>query len=83
MYKNIGIIWFANPFQSQISKFLYFEISLKCIKHVAVHLFIFRYADRVSVGDEILAQVNDEMVPTKVINVSNLILQGDCLFNSF
>ena len=39
----------------------------------------FRYADQVSVGDEVLLQVNDELTPVKVTHVSNIILQGNYL----
>ena len=48
-------------------------------------LFCFRYADEVSVGDEVLAQGNDEFIPEKVLNVSTFPLQGNhnfCLFLS-
>ena len=36
----------------------------------------FRYADQVSVGDQILAEGNDEMIPRKVLNVSYFMEQG-------
>ena len=37
----------------------------------------FRYADHVSVGDEVLAvQDNKELTPAKVINISNINMQG-------
>ena len=36
----------------------------------------FRYADEVSVGDEVLAQVKNELSPAIVMNVSNLNIQG-------
>ena len=35
-------------------------------------IFCFRYADQVSVGDEILVQENNEFIPDKVIKKSNL-----------
>ena len=41
----------------------------------------FRYANKVSVDDEVLVQENDRMIPAKVINVSNSILAG--IYNSF
>ena len=37
----------------------------------------FSYADLVSVGDEVLVQGNKDILPTRVINVSNIMLQGD------
>ena len=39
--------------------------------------FPFRYADHVSIGDEVLVKGNDVLTPAKVINVSSLIMQGD------
>ena len=39
----------------------------------------YRFADQVSVGDEMLVEVNDEITPAMVTNVSNLILQGKYL----
>ena len=37
----------------------------------------FSYSDLVSVGDEVLVQGNNDILPTRVINVSNIMLQGD------
>ena len=40
-------------------------------------ILFFRYADYVSVGDEVLAiQKHDELIPAKVINVSSFNMQG-------
>ena len=40
-------------------------------------LWFIRYADYVSVGDEVLAvQENEKLTPTKVINISNVNMQG-------
>ena len=36
----------------------------------------YRYADQVSVGDEVLVLRNDELMPAKVMNVSSIIMQG-------
>ena len=36
-----------------------------------------RYADQVFVGNEVLIERNDEVVPAKVIDVSSLLLQGN------
>ena len=44
-----------------------------------IYSFI-RDADQVCVGDEMLVQKNDKLIPAKVINVSSLIMQGDCRF---
>ena len=40
-------------------------------------LFCVRYADEVSVGDEVLAQGIDEFTPEKVLNVSTFTWQGN------
>ena len=37
----------------------------------------YRYADQVSVGDEVMVLRNDKFMPAKVMNVSNLIMQGN------
>ena len=37
----------------------------------------FRYADQVSVTDEILVEGNNKVNPEKVTNVSTLILEGN------
>ena len=39
-------------------------------------MFLFRFADYVSIGDEILAQGIDNLTPEKVINISNSVMQG-------
>ena len=43
-------------------------------------IFCFRYADQVSVGDEILVQENNELIPDKVIKKSNFVMEGKNLF---
>ena len=40
---------------------------------------MFRFADKVAIGDELLAQGYDNLTPAKVINVSTFKLQGDYL----
>ena len=35
-----------------------------------------RYADQVSVGDEVLLERNNKIIPAKVLNVSSFIIQG-------
>ena len=44
------------------------------------YMSYFRYADEVSIGDEVLVQGNNGLTPTKVINVSKITLQGNHLF---
>ena len=40
----------------------------------------FRYADDVSIGDEVLVQgEDDELTPAKVIDLSSSTMQGDIL----
>ena len=36
----------------------------------------FRYADQLTIGDELLVQGNSKLTPAKVIHVSNLVMQG-------
>ena len=38
---------------------------------------LYQYVDQVSTGYELLIQGNDELVPTKVINISNFHMQGN------
>ena len=40
-------------------------------------IYSFRYSNQVSIGDEVLVQENDELIPSKVITVSTLPLQGN------
>ena len=52
---------------------------------ISSDLLCVRYANEVSVGDEVLAEGNDEFSPEKVLNVSTFPLQGNhnfCLFLS-
>ena len=43
----------------------------------------FRYADDVSIGDEVLVQgEDDELTPAKVIDLSSSTMQGDILWLS-
>ena len=46
------------------------EVKSKCVSS-------YRYADQVLVGDEVLVQGIDNLIKTKVINVSTLNMQGD------
>ena len=45
-------------------------------------IFCFRYADQVSVGDEILVQENNELIPDKVIKKSNFVMEGKKSFQN-
>ena len=40
------------------------------------------YTDEVSVGDDVLVQENDELIPAKVIRVASALMQGTSLFNT-
>ena len=46
-------------------------------------MYFFRNADQLTIGDELLVQGNNELVPTKVISVSNLIMQGNYVIRLF
>ena len=43
----------------------------------------FRNAHQLTIGDELLVQGNNEFVPTKVVSVSNLIVQGNYVIRLF
>ena len=45
--------------------------------------FTFRYADVISVGDELLVRENSGMVPDKVIDVSTAVMNGIKSYFSF
>ena len=47
------------------------------ILNLWIDILSLRYADHVLVGDEVLVNDKDELTPTKVINVSDLTMQGD------
>ena len=36
-----------------------------------------RYADQLSIGDEVLVQRNDKLMPVQVIKISNFTTQGN------
>ena len=40
-------------------------------------IFSVRYADQLSIGDEVLVQENNELIPVKVNNVSSVAMQGN------
>ena len=42
--------------------------------------FCFRYADQVSIDDEILVQENNKLIPDKVIKKSDFVMEGKNLF---
>ena len=44
-------------------------------------LFYLRYADQVSVGDEVLVQGSDDLKPEKITNVTSFKLQGFLFFS--
>ena len=39
----------------------------------------FRYADQVSIGDEVLFSRNDELIPGNVTHISSFMMQGNKL----
>ena len=50
---------------------------------IPVFSVFFRNADQLTIGDELLVQGNNELVPAKVISVSNLIMQGNYVIRLF
>ena len=43
----------------------------------------YRYADQVSVGDEVMVLRNDKLMPAKVMNGSSLIMNGNYSLSYF
>ena len=39
-------------------------------------MFLLRFADQIAIGDEILVNKKDELVPTKVLKISSLLMKG-------
>ena len=46
-------------------------------KTLSVEKYQFRYADQVSVGDEVLVDENDYLAPVEVISVSSIKMQSN------
>ena len=44
-------------------------------------MFTFRYADYLTVGDEVLVTENDKLIPNTVTNKSIFEMQGDHIFS--
>ena len=73
-----------NTLPCRIQLQLHFEKKLIIIAEIIEYFFFkFRYANRISTGDEVLVQENDQIVPTKVINVTMFEMQGEYFFNYF
>ena len=47
------------------------------------NMLSYRYADQVSVGDEVMVLRNDKLMPAKVMDVSSLIVQGNYSSTNF
>ena len=41
------------------------------------HGISFRYADQLTVGDEVLVQEDNELIPVQVTNISSMTMQGN------
>ena len=61
--------------------FSIFSFLHQIIKYFKSCYIMFRFADQVAIGDELLAQGYDILSPEKVINVSTFKMQGDYLSN--
>ena len=44
---------------------------------------IFRYADKICIGDEVLVHESNVLVPQKVMNITKTVMQGNSFFLSF
>ena len=51
--------------------------TLYVINELFIKFLSNRYADQVFVGNDVLIERNDEVIPVKVIDVSSLLLQGN------
>ena len=40
-------------------------------------MMFFRYAEDITIGDDLLVQINSKLIPKKVIQVSSFTMQGD------
>ena len=48
----------------------------KGVSNIAQKSFYFRYADQLTVDDEVLVQGNYDLIPAKVTNISNVMTKG-------
>ena len=39
-------------------------------------ILLFRFADHILVGDEVLVEGNDKFAPLRVVNITNIMMQG-------
>ena len=53
------------------------------LSHQMVSVFIFSFAEQVSVGDEVLIYKTDNLTTTKVIGITSFMMQGTNLSQSF
>ena len=47
---------------------------------ITTKMFSFSFADDVSINDEVLVHGEDKVIAEKVVNISNLEMQGNCQF---
>ena len=61
-----------------ISSFINFVLKLCYLNNSVCYqdMFLFRFADQIAIGDEILVYRKDELVPTKVLKISSLLMKG-------
>ena len=72
--RNLNLIIVKNEAQ------LFDTETQKCSLIICVHItylmFCLRYAEQVTIGDEVLAEVKNDLIPEKVMNVSSSKMQG-------
>ena len=56
---------------------MFLGVLLDNVPHIVKGIVSFRFADDISVGDEVLVERNNKPTPLKVIDVSTLIMEGD------
>ena len=48
-----------------------------------VNIVCFRYANNISLGEEVLVDNNDQLIPAKVGNISILFMQGNTILANY
>ena len=48
-----------------------------------INIVCFRYANNISLGDEVLVDKNDQLIPAKVDNISILFMQGNAIHANY
>ena len=55
----------------------------KKFQELYIDILCFRYANNISLGDEVLVNKNDQLIPEKVENISILLMQGNGILANY